>query len=171
MTTPFVGEIRLFAHDQVPGGWVACDGQLLAINAAQTLFSLLGTTYGGDGDNTFGLPDLRGRTPVGVDAANGKPLGLAGGEEDVVLVSDQLPAHNHAVNARNVDASLGDPTDAVPSTIDNNLVGYADPNNLVQMNPDAVSDAGQSNPAGHNNMQPYLTVGFYIALTGIFPSP
>ena len=171
MSEPFIGEIIMFGGNFAPRGWAFCDGQLLTINSNQSLFSILGTTFGGDGRTTFGLPDLRGRAPVhegtgpGLSSIN---LGQKGGAETVNLNASELPDHNHNVQAASAAATSGDPTGNVLAqySVAGNV--YGDPNNLVAMNPAAVADTGTGQ--SHTNLQPFLAVSFIIALAGIFPS-
>lgn len=165
---PFVGEIRLFAGNFAPTGWARCDGQILPISQNTALFSLLGTTYGGDGRTTFALPDLRNRVPVHQGQGPGlslRPLGEPGGSDSVTLLSTEMPAHTHQVRG------LPDPAEsAVPAgkalARGVNLTPYAGAAN-VAMHPGAVNLAGGNQP--HNNQAPYLTLTFIIALQGVFP--
>jgi microcystin-dependent protein len=165
MAEPFLGEIRLMAFDAAPKGWAPCDGQVMAINENQELFDLIGTTYGGDGDQVFRLPDLAGRTPI--HAGNGYELGQSGGEQQHTLSLDELPKHMHAV----LGSSAADGGSATPS---GNFLGggnnvYHSPNGGgVGLQPDTVSVSGGGQ--AHPNLQPYLTVGFCIALQGIPPT-
>ena len=168
MSDPFYAQITITAFNFPPKGWAKCDGQLLPINQNQALFSLLGTTYGGDGRTTFALPDLRGRTPVHV--SGDLPQGQVVGAEAVTLTSAQMPAHTHPLNATTDFAN-----DFVAS---NNLLAarprggpqlYAKPpGSPVAMNPAAVTTVGGGQP--HLNMQPFTVVNYVIAITGIFPS-
>jgi len=169
---PFIGEIFMFAGNFAPQGWAFCDGRLLAIAENTALFSLLGTTYGGDGERTFALPDLRGRVPVhmGTSPLSGTPYfeGQMGGTETVILQTAQLPPHRHAANA-NGGGNVVSPANAVWSTDPfGNTAAYTDPANSV-MRGDAI---GSSSPAAqpHDNIQPFLGVNFIISLFGIFPS-
>ncbi|MBK7393690.1 MAG: phage tail protein [Chloracidobacterium sp.] len=165
MADPFLSEIRLMSFSFPPRGWALCDGLLLPINQNQPLFSLLGTTYGGNGQTNFALPDLRGRTPIHV--GSGHPLGERAGAQTHTLSIGELPAHTHVVNATSNNAT---------ATVPSNSLGYARSGTLmygpaaspVAMSPNAVSNAGGSQ--AHQNMQPYLTINFCIALQGIFPS-
>jgi microcystin-dependent protein len=170
MSTPFLGEIRLFAGNFAPRGWATCDGQLLSIAANTALFSLLGTTYGGDGMTTFALPNLSGRVPVHRGQGGGltnRNVGDSGGAPTVTLTLAQLAAHSHAANASSAPGTSSSPTNNVWATTAPNRPVYAGLNHPAAM-------AGQSSSAGggapHNNLQPYLPVTFLIALTGIFPS-
>jgi len=165
MAEPFMSEIRIMSFVYAPVGWAQCNGQLLPINQNQALFSLLGTTFGGDGRVNFALPDLRGRTPIHV--GSGHTLGERGGEQAHTLSISELPAHIHVTKASNTAGSVNDPTD--------NLLGNSAPNflfgptqNLNAMRPNMVANVGGSQ--AHQNMQPFLTLTFCIALQGIFPS-
>ena len=146
-----------------PKGWALCNGQLLPINQNQALFSLLGTTFGGDGRVNFGLPDLRARTPIHV--GGGHTLGEGGGEQAHTLSISELPTHTHFMNGSNNPADTNIPTDAYLAIANN---AYAPAGNLVALSPASVTNAGGSQ--AHLNMQPFLTLNFCIALTGIFPS-
>lgn len=165
MAEPFLSEIRLMSFGFAPKGWALCNGQLLPINQNQALFSLLGTTYGGDGRVNFALPDLRGRAPIHV--GSGHTLGERGGEQSHTLSIAELPTHTHQLNGTNTAASLDTPG--------GNLLGqpsinaYGGPASLGAMNPGTIANAGGSQ--AHLNMQPFLTINFCIALQGIFPSP
>ena len=169
MAEPFLSEIRLMSFSFAPKGWAMCNGQLMPINQNQALFSLLGTTFGGDGRVNFALPDLRGRTPIHV--GSGHTLGERGGEQAHTLSIAELPTHTHVFNGTNNNATQAGPT---PS---NTTLGYAragnqmygPPQNLVSMNPSMAANTGGSQ--AHLNMQPFLTLTFSIALQGIFPSP
>ena len=168
MAQPYVGEIRMFAGNFAPAGWMFCEGQLLPISENETLFQLIGTTYGGDGRVNFALPDLRGRTPIHV--GSGHTLGERGGEQAHTLSIAELPTHTHLANGVNANADNTDPTGAflaVPSNAVGNIYGPAA--NAVALNPGAVLNTGGSQ--AHLNMQPFLTLNFSIALQGIFPSP
>ena len=169
MATPFLSQISLTAFNFAPKGWAACDGQLLPINQNPALFSLLSTQYGGDGRATFALPDLRGRTPThrSDTSIQGTPLGA----EAVVLTTGQLPRHNHGLMASSDLANANLPANALPAGRPRGGVAmYSAPGNgaTVQMSPTAVTPSGGSQ--AHDNMQPYLTLNFVIALVGIFPS-
>lgn len=166
MAEPFLSEIRVYSFNFAPKGWATCDGQLLPINQNQGLFSLLGTTYGGNGQTNFALPDLRGRTPIHM--GSGHTLGERGGEQAHTLSISELPEHIHTMGAsqdattRSSNPSNKLPTNAAP----NNVYGPAQ--NLVAFNSGAVSSVGGSQ--AHLNMQPFLTLNMCIALQGIFPS-
>ena len=166
MAQPYVGEIRMFAGNFAPAGWMFCEGQLLPISENETLFNLIGTTYGGDGRSTFALPDLRGRLPI--HQGNGFILAETGGAEEITLTVQQIPAHTHPVLASTAPASSNSPVGnvaAAPTAI--NL--YIEDNANSSLSPLAVSAIGGSQP--HTNLQPYLCVNFIISLFGIFPSP
>lgn len=169
MADPFVAEIRIFPFNFAPKGWALCDGQLLPISQNTALFSLLGTTYGGDGKSTFALPDLQGRAPMHPGQGPGlslHDLGETGGTDTVSLLESETPQHSHALKALN---SLGD----TPAPSGNSLARYAgayqqdSTNSLVAMAPEALAPAGGDQP--HNNLMPYLTMYFCIALQGVYP--
>ena len=166
MAEPFLSEIRIMSFSFAPKGWAMCNGQLLPINQNQALFSLLGTTYGGDGRVNFALPNLQRRTPIHV--GNGHTLGERGGEQAHTLSIAELPAHTHSANAANVAPTAGNPSNArmLSQSAGANL--YAGASNLKAMAPAAIANGGGSQ--AHQNMQPYLTLNFCIALQGIFPS-
>jgi microcystin-dependent protein len=173
MAQPFLGQLLPFSFNYAPKGWVICAGQVLPISQYQALFSLLGTTYGGNGTTTFNLPDLRGRVPVhnGVGFA----LGQTGGEENVTLDINELPAHGHAFSgtssAANVKLPVTNSALAQSTTSAGVSPGdsfYAPPGTTVGLNANTVAAVGGSQP--HTNLQPYLVINWCIALTGIFPS-
>lgn len=165
MAEPFLSEIRIMSFVFPPKGWALTDGQLLPINQNQGLFSLLGTTFGGDGRVNFALPDLRGRTPIHV--GSGHTLGERGGEQGHTLSIAELPTHTHVVRATNDTAAVPIPTgNWLANSAPNEL--YAAPANLVSMVPGTVGNVGGSQ--AHLNMQPFLVLSFCIALQGIFPS-
>ena len=172
MSEPFVGEIRMFAGNFAPQGWAFCDGQLLAISQNDALFSLLGTIYGGDGQTTFALPDLRGRIPVHMGSGPGlspRQLGSNGGNETVTLTVNQLPPHSHALNGTDAAATANSPAGNVPAasnTID--LYATADPVASDALASSSLGNSGGSQP--HSNLMPFLCVNFIIALFGIYPS-
>ena len=164
MAEPFLSEIRIMSFGYAPKGWAMCNGQLLPINQNQALFSLLGTTYGGDGRVNFGLPNLRGDVPIHV--GQGHTLGETLGSTSVTLNQSQLPQHLHFVQATNVDANRSSvPTGNFLGPV-NNL--YAAAANLTTLQPTSMTNVGGSQ--AHNNMMPYLVLNFCIALQGIFPS-
>lgn len=164
MAEPFLSEIRIMSFVFAPKGWALCNGQLLPINQNQALFSLLGTTFGGDGRVNFALPDLRGRTPIHVGGSH--TLGERGGEQAHTLSISELPQHTHVALAANASASTNAPTGAflAPST-----AVYHAPSALTAINAGTITNTGGSQ--AHLNMQPFLTLSFCIALQGIFPSP
>jgi len=170
MSSPFIGEIRMFGGNFAPAGWAFCDGSLMLISENDTLFALIGTTYGGDGQQTFGLPDLRGRVPLhqGTTQGFGTPytIGQSGGVESVTLTTNQLPAHSHAALA----ATVGDRTSPAGAVWAGSpdMAQFAAPPGAA-MNASAVGNTGGSQP--HENMPPFLGVNFIISLFGIFPSP
>lgn len=163
---PFLGEIRPVGFNFAPVGWALCQGQILPISQNTALFSLLGTTYGGNGQTTFALPDLRGRVPVGRGQGPGlaiHDLGEVSGEENHTLVVSTLPAHSHSATASTHPATSYSSSDT-PAVSPRDVYGTADGSALAS---DTVVSAGGNQP--HNNMQPFLTVNFVIALQGIFP--
>ncbi len=162
---PFLGEIRMVSFNYAPRGWALCNGQLLPINQNQALFSLLGTTFGGDGRVNFALPDLRGRVPI--HAGGGHTLGERAGEEAHTLSIAEVPTHQHVLNASTSDANSPSPTGNVFAKSGGNQF-YGPASNLVSLIPGTVANIGGSQ--AHLNMQPFLTINFCIALTGIFPS-
>jgi microcystin-dependent protein len=164
MAEPFLSEIRIMSFVFAPKGWALCNGQLLPINQNQALFSLLGTTFGGDGRVNFALPDLRGRTPIHV--GSGHTLGERGGEQAHTLSIAEIPTHTHVLNGTSNTGNALIPTGNLLAKA--NLPAYRTPDNLVAMAP-SVTNVGGSQ--AHLNMQPFLTLNFCIALQGIFPSP
>lgn len=165
MAEPFLSEVRLMSFVFAPKGWALCNGQLLPINQNQALFSLLGTTFGGDGQVNFGLPDLRGRVPIHV--GGGHTLGGRGGEQAHTLAIAELPTHTHAATGSS-NAASNTPTNATVLGKSNPQPVYGGPANLVAMDPRTIGNVGGSQ--AHLNMQPFLTLSFCIALQGIFPS-
>jgi microcystin-dependent protein len=165
MAQPYVGEIRMFAGNFAPAGWMFCEGQLLPISENETLFNLIGTTYGGDGQSTFALPDLRGRIPV--HQGNGVILAETGGAEEITLTVNQIAAHSHPMLANAqlaAEFAPGNQVFAQPQTVD----AYVPAPPQVALSPQCCSPVGGSQP--HTNFQPYLCINFIISLFGIFPS-
>ena len=169
MAQPYVGEIRMFGGNFAPAGWMFCEGQLLPISENETLFQLIGTTYGGDGQSTFALPDLRGRIPL--HQGNGFILAETGGAEEITLTVNQIPAHGHPMLA-----TANAATDTAPSqssvlarALSATVTPYGSDNPKGPLNASSVGVVGGSQP--HTNFQPYLCVNFIISLFGIFPSP
>lgn len=170
---PLVGEIKMFAGNYPPRGWAFCEGQLLNVSQNTVLFTILGTTYGGDGRTTFALPDLRGRLPMHPGQGPGlsqRDLGEQGGSETVTLLQNQMPAHNHILHASTAMADQDLPTGNVPAVY---LDASAQPAHLyaatpnTSMNPTAISATGGNQP--HDNMPPFTCINFIIALEGYFP--
>ena len=164
MAEPFLSEIRIMSFVFPPRGWALCNGQLLPINQNQGLFSLLGTTFGGDGRVNFGLPDLRGRTPIHVGSSH--TLGERGGEQAHTLSIAEIPTHTHVANGTSANGSTPVPTGDL---LGQGLNTYGPPTALTSINAGTVANVGCSQ--AHLNMQPFLTLSFCIALQGIFPSP
>lgn len=165
MAQPYVGEVRMFAGNFAPAGWMFCEGQLLPISEYETLFNLIGTTYGGDGQSTFALPDLRGRVPL--HFGNGFTLAETGGVETVTLTVSQIPAHTHALLASTIGGDQVSPLGNVLAS-SFNVTPYINDVSNGSMATSTVTSTGGSQP--HNNFQPYLCVDFIISLFGIFPS-
>ncbi|MCB1809732.1 MAG: phage tail protein [Candidatus Competibacteraceae bacterium] len=168
MSEPFLAEVRMVGFNFAPRGWAFCDGQILPINQNQSLYSLLGTTYGGDGRTSFALPDLRGRTPIHVGRSDGggfHTLGQKSGEETHTLSAAEMPQHTHVLKASNTDANANDPTGHVLSRT---LNFFASPGSTTELRSGSVLNVGGGQ--AHENMQPYLAVNFCIALQGLFPS-
>ncbi|MEW4425933.1 tail fiber protein [Paenibacillus pabuli] len=163
MSEPYLGEVRLFANNYAPRGWMFCEGQILQIQGNQALYSLLGSVYGGDGRTTFALPDYRGRVPIHVSA--NIPLGTAKGENSTTLTINEMPQHTHEVSGSSNPASDLSPSNNVWAAADNL---YDPPATMESMDSSAISTSGGSQP--HDNMQPYLVVNYAIAIQGIFPS-
>jgi microcystin-dependent protein len=171
MADPFVAEIRIFPFNFAPKGWAWCDGQLLPLSQNTALFSLLGTTYGGDGKSNFALPDMQGNAPMHPGQGPGlslHALGETGGSETVTLLQSEMPAHSHAMRAAsqdNADVNLVSPTASFAPSTGGTL--YQDTANNTLLNDQALAPVGGDQP--HNNMMPYLTLNFNIALQGVFP--
>lgn len=172
MAEPYIGEIRMFAGNFAPRGWEFCDGRTIPISENEALFSLIGTTYGGDGQHTFALPDLRGRLPIhqgqGLGSARNYSLGQADGQEEVTLTVSQMPRHTHYVRARYEQGDTSNPSWAALalSTLSAYTSTPGGPDD--RMAPESVYHTGSGWP--HNNMMPYLCVSFIIATEGIYPS-
>ncbi len=166
MAQPYVGEIRMFAGNFAPAGWMFCEGQLLPISEYETLFNLIGTTYGGDGQSTFALPDLRGRVPI--HFGNGFTLAETGGVETVTLTVSQIPSHNHAFLGTSGTANQTTPMGNVVAQALGGATLFNSANPNSPMASGAMTQTGGSQP--HDNFQPYLCVDFIISLFGIFPS-
>lgn len=172
MADPFVAEIRIFPFNFAPRGWAWCDGQLLPLSQNTALFSLLGTTYGGNGKSNFALPDLQGRAPMHPGQGPGlslHDLGETGGSETVTLLESEIPAHAHVMRANSDPGDLQAPTPARSLARSQNASGYTQTTNsqVVNLSPQALAPAGGDQP--HNNLQPFLTFYFNIALQGVFP--
>ena len=168
MSEPFLAEIRIVGFNFAPRGWAFCDGQILPINQNQSLYSLLGTNYGGDGRTSFGLPDLRSRTPI--HKSDGHPLAQNGGAETVTLTSAEMPAHTHSTKA---NSSEGDNTSPADDNLSATAAGellYRDPESasMTALRGGTVTNTGGGQ--AHDNMQPYQALNFCIALQGLFPS-
>lgn len=173
MSNPFVAEIRIFAGNFAPKGWATCDGQILPISQNTALFSLLGTYYGGDGKSTFALPNLQGSAPMHQGQGQGlsqRSLGETGGEPYVTLLTSEMPIHTHFIQGSTEDATLKvpDPSEFLGRAKGGTIYQSNTSQNLVVMNFQELSIAGGSQP--HNNMQPFLTLLFIIALQGVFPA-
>lgn len=174
MTTPFVGEIRLFAFPRVPDGWFACNGDILPISEYSTLYTLLGTTYGGDGVTTFAVPDLRGRVPLHQGTGYGltpRVMGEISGTENVTLLSSHMPAHSHTVGATTATAAASAPGPTqLPGTLTGDTMYATDLSGASSsaMAQNEVSTQGANQP--HDNLMPTLTVSYCIAWQGVFPS-
>ncbi len=165
MAQPYVGEIRMFGGNFAPAGWMFCEGQLLPISENETLFNLIGTTYGGDGQSTFALPDLRGRLPI--HFGNSFILAQTGGAEEITLTVQQIPSHSHPFLASKDAGDQGNPGNNIVAQNTAVQLYFEDVPN-VNTGPNAIAPVGGSQP--HSNFQPYLCVDFIISLFGIFPS-
>ena len=163
MAEPFLSEIRIMSFSFAPKGWALCNGQLLPINQNQALFSLLGTTFGGNGQTTFALPNLQGRAQTHV--GNGMTLGQTGGEQSHTLSIAEMPQHTHTAQASSNNGDNVAPAGLVLGSVGNQYTGFG---NVVSLDPGTVANQGGNQP--HQNMQPYLTLNFCVALQGIFPS-
>lgn len=166
MAQPYVGELRMFAGNFAPAGWMMCEGQLLPISENETLFQVLGTTYGGDGESTFALPDLRGRIPI--HQGVGYILAQTGGAEEVTLTVNQIPAHSHVLTATSTPGTQSSPA-GNRLAASRNVVPYINEPPEGTFRAGTVGSTGGNQP--HTNMQPYLCVNFIISLFGIFPAP
>ena len=172
MADPFVAEIRIFPFNFAPKGWAWCDGQILPISQNTALFSLLGTTYGGDGKSNFALPDLQGSAPMHPGQGPGlslHDLGETGGSETVTLLESEIPSHSHSLMASTQPGEdpTPDPSEALARSVGASLYQTVTNANIVQLSDQALAPAGGDQP--HNNLQPYLTFYFCIALQGVFP--
>jgi microcystin-dependent protein len=166
---PYIGQISMAGFNFAPRGWALCNGQILSIAQNTALFSLLGTTFGGNGQTTFALPDLRGRVPIHQGQGPGltpRTMGEVSGSENVTLISQEMPMHNHLVNVTTQDSTAKNPNGGFLGGTASPI--YSPTANGATLNPQAVGLAGGNQP--HNNMQPYLVISFMIALEGIFPS-
>jgi microcystin-dependent protein len=175
MSSPYVGEIRMFGGNFAPAGWAFCNGQLIPISENETLFQLIGTTYGGDGQSTFALPNLQSRVPIHMGQGSGLSsytIGQSGGVESVTLTTQQIPAHNHlllATNSGQVQTPAGNTIPAVVTSTKANVHLYGPAPGGTTLHPQTLGSAGGSQP--HENMKPFLVISFIISLFGIFPSP
>ncbi len=170
MANPFLAEIRIFPFNFAPKGWAFCDGQLLSISQNTALFSLLGTTYGGDGKSNFALPDMQGNAPMHPGQGPGlslHDLGETSGSDTVTVLESELPAHSHAWNASNQDGTDQSPVNELFAGGVGGVSTYAAPSSVKQFNLQAVAPSGGDQP--HNNLMPYLTLNFCIALQGVYP--
>jgi len=174
MADPYIGEVRIFGFDYAPIGWAFCDGELLPTAQYQALFAVIGTIYGGDGQNNFGVPNLKARIPIMFGQGQGLspyPITAAGGVTEVTLTTSQIPSHNHQMVCTNNAATTNIPAGYYPSKHMDDLKGYMyrkDPGVLdAQFSPNAVTSDGSNQP--HSNLQPYLPLNFCIATEGVFP--
>jgi microcystin-dependent protein len=171
VSSPFIGEIRMFAGNFAPAGWMFCDGQLLPISENDALFTLIGTTYGGDGEETFALPNLQSRVPIhmGNNAGTTFQIGEMAGVEAVTLTSQQIPTHTHPFMATINPASSNSPTNTLPALTEAATIRpYGTDNPAVNLAPTAISPAGGSQP--HENVQPFQCINYIISLFGVFPT-
>lgn len=175
MSNPYIGEIRMFGGSFAPAGWAMCDGQLQPISENDTLFNLIGTTYGGDGQETFALPNLQGRVPVHPGGAQNYQLGEAGGVDTVTLTTNTIPSHSHVPQVESGTAgNAGTPAnntvlaDCSSASVNTYVVPFAAANAQIQLNNNTIGPAGGSQP--HDNIQPTLCVTYIISLFGIFPT-
>lgn len=172
MSNPFVAEIRIFPFNFAPKGWAFCDGQILPLSQNTALFSLLGTTYGGDGKSNFALPNMQGNAPMHPGQGPGlslHDLGETGGEDTVTLLESEIPSHTHNLMASAVPSINTDPNPSQAIGKSAGIAAYCTVtnSNVTQMNANVIAPAGGDQP--HNNLQPYLTLNFCIALQGVFP--
>lgn len=174
MAEPFIGEIRLFTYNFIPDGWLACEGQILNINQYQPLFTVIGSRYGGDGQTTFKLPDLRNQVPIHQGQGSGltnRMIASSGGEVSVTLTGDHIPSHNHTVSCIGIPDAASmttNPANGVWTNVNTKL--YVAPNsNDTEMAFAAIGSAGAITPQAHSNLQPYLVLMFGIAWNGMFP--
>jgi microcystin-dependent protein len=169
VSSPYIGEIRLFAGNFAPNGWMFCDGQLLPISEHDALFTLIGTTYGGDGEETFALPNLQSRVPIhrGTNAGTNFAIGEMAGVESVTLTTQQLPAHNHIVTGSSANASQANPAGNILAT-STVVQPYAVESVAASFSPTCLQPIGGSQP--HENMHPFLCINFIISLFGVFPT-
>ncbi|MCP3962043.1 MAG: phage tail protein [bacterium] len=173
MSEPFLAEVRIVGFNFAPRGWAFCDGQILPINQNQSLYSLLGTTYGGDGRTSFALPDMRGRTPMHVGSSNGQShqQGQKSGEETHTLSAGEMPQHDHVLEATNNSANQPSPLGHVPAQVSAGVdFVYSSASDNLNANLNSASIANVGGGQAHNNMQPTIAVNFCIALRGLFPS-
>ncbi len=171
MSTPFVGEIKMFAASFAPRSYALCDGQLLAVSQNDALFSLLGTFYGGDGRTTFGLPDLRGRIPIHQGTGPGlspRPIGQKAGQEEVTVTVNQLPSHTHALQSTQTGGSSQEPVGRGIAPAGGLADVYAEDEDAVNMNAQSISNKGGNQ--SHTNIMPFQCINFIIALNGVYPS-
>lgn len=168
MSDQYVGQIMLASFGFAPRGWAQCNGALLPINQNQALFSLIGVKYGGNGTNNFQLPDLRGRTPIGVNTTGTHPIGQSAGSENVTLTAEQLPQHAHFAACTTQAGTGRNPTNALYGDSGSATPIYAAPGTQVQLNPATVTNTGGNQP--HSNLQPFSVLNFCIALNGVYPS-